>query len=82
MSMDDYLRLLPDGRSAKVLADWMQTLVGREYDYEVQLVLRAADVPAIRFGADNRLGWTTWIKTKKTTQDRDDLICRTVAEAV
>jgi type VI secretion system protein ImpH len=49
--------------------------VGPEFDFDVQLVLRAADVPACRMtpeGFGPRLGWNTWLISDAPAKDVDD----------
>jgi type VI secretion system protein ImpH len=47
---------------------------GQHFFWDVQLVLRADEVPEIHLGQAGRLGWTTWLKTKTFACDADDLI--------
>lgn len=50
-----------------------------QYEFEVQLVLDADDVPGLRLGvedADTRLGWSTWIRTKARSRDADETMLR------
>jgi type VI secretion system protein ImpH len=47
---------------------------GEHFFWEVQLVLRADEVPAARLGVSTRLGWTSWLKTKPFAHDADELI--------
>lgn len=76
MSLADYERLLPGGRSPRRLDAWIRNYLGDEFSWEAVLVLRAADVPQTRLGAGARLGWTTWVRTGENTEDRDELVIR------
>jgi type VI secretion system protein ImpH len=82
MSMRDYVRLLPGGASYRRLLAWVRNYVGLEFDFEVQLVLKRAEVPRLHLGGDrskgSMLGWTTWLTTGPLERDGDDLV--TVAE--
>ena len=49
--------------------------VGPELDFDVQLVLRAADVPPARMsdkGFGPRLGWNLWLISSPPPADVDD----------
>ena len=74
MSLEDYMRMLPNGESFKRLKDWVLNYCGEHFFWSVQLVLLAAEVPMTRLGQRNGLGWTTWLKTKDFAHDADDLI--------
>ncbi len=51
-------------KSLFVLSQLVRFYIGPELDFDVQLVLLAAEVPPCRLVADNptaRLGWNTWV---------------------
>jgi type VI secretion system protein ImpH len=74
MNFADYQRLMPDGQSIKRLAAWVRNYVGDELSWEVQLVLRAAEVPRVRVGMVGQLGWSTWLISGPASEDRGDLV--------
>lgn len=50
-----------------------------QYEFEIQLVLAAEDVPGLMLGArnaDTRLGWSTWIRTGPRTRDAAETTLR------
>jgi type VI secretion system protein ImpH len=72
----EFQKFLPRENSAKALEQMLKMLVGLTLEFEVQLVLHADDVG----GADlsdhrtgGRLGWDTFLATKKQTQNRSDV---------
>jgi type VI secretion system protein ImpH len=80
MSFDQFNEFLPD-RSPQpqrkaffLLAHLARLYLGPELDFEIQLVLRAADVPGCQLGGAEgaRLGWNSWIATEAAQQDADD----------
>ncbi len=73
MSLADYERLLPSGAAFQRLKFWVLNYCGEHFFWDVQLVLRAADVPEVVLGQSGRLGWTTWLKTKPLAHDAADL---------
>ncbi|QIE43468.1 type VI secretion system baseplate subunit TssG (plasmid) [Rhodobacteraceae bacterium SC52] len=73
LSGEEYVRLLPGGSSLARLAAVVRNAVGDALDWDVNLVLKAADVPAARLGAQTRLGQTSWLGTRQSPDDAADL---------
>jgi len=74
LDMARYERFLPIGDWYEPLRDWVRHYCGFELAWDVRLILRAQDVPAVVLGGTTRLGWTSWLCTAKPEQDRGDLI--------
>jgi type VI secretion system protein ImpH len=74
MTLADYERMLPSGAAFQRLKYWVLNYCGEHFFWDVQLVLRAGEVPDVVLGKSGRLGWTTWMKTKPLPRDADDLI--------
>ena len=59
-----------------VLQSFARSYAGLERDFDVQLVLGAAEVPALRLSqgatTDPRLGWNTWLGSRAHSRDRDE----------
>jgi type VI secretion system protein ImpH len=66
--------LLPFGKPFRRLQDWVLNYCGREFFWDVQLVLLAAEVPGTQLGHSSHLGWTSWLKTKPFTNHAEDLV--------
>lgn len=77
--LEDYRRFLPDGESHARLADMVRLYTGAELDWEVQLILQQKQVPPLRLGIQNCLGWTTWIGEQIENRDADELILHPVS---
>jgi type VI secretion system protein ImpH len=69
----DYERLLPGGEHLPRLVALVRNYVGDEYEWDVNLVLKKAQVPPCKLGGDARLGWSTWACGKTPARDADDL---------
>jgi type VI secretion system protein ImpH len=74
LSLPEYERMLPTGKSFSRLRDWVRQYAGEHYSWDVQLVLARSEVPVIQIGRAGLLGWTTWLKTKAFERDAEDLI--------
>ena len=79
MSLCDYVRMLPGGDSLRRLIAWVRNYVGDEFSWDVQLILKAEEVPQLQLGRTARLGWTTWLSSQPFEQDVDDLVLRPFA---
>ncbi len=73
-----FCRFMPTGDRLTPLAQLTRMYVGPEFDFDVQPVLRASDVPPTQFAAEEpripRLGWNTWLLSRPTLEDRDDAV--------
>ena len=74
MTLAELYRMLPVGDAFRRLRCWVLNYSGREFFWDVQLILRAAEVPETCLGQAGLLGWTTWLKSKPFKRDADDLI--------
>jgi type VI secretion system protein ImpH len=68
--------LLPGALAARALKSMLTMFTGVALEYEVELVLRAADVRAVVLDGERqggRLGWDAYLVTGPQTQDRNDV---------
>jgi type VI secretion system protein ImpH len=69
---------LPTGKSLGRLVQLTRLFVGQELDFDLQLILKANEVPACRLGKPGldalRLGWSSWLKTKEFTYDAEEAV--------
>ena len=75
-----YEQLLPGGESLTALVALVRNYVGDEYVWDLQLILRKEEVPALRLGEAARLGWTSWLGIRPSEKDADDLILNPLIE--
>ncbi len=75
LSLPDYKRLLPGMGSLERLEAIVRNYAGDALDWDVNLILRAADVPRVALGGANAaLGHTTWVGLRRDAgRDADDL---------
>ena len=72
-----FREFLPGGPAANPLMDLVRYYVRAELDFDVQLVLKAADVPYCQLTTGTeapQLGRTAWLKCRDFTHDADDAI--------
>ncbi len=80
----EFLAFLPDRTAVAerkaffVLAHLVRLYAGPELDFDVQLVLSAAEVPACRLAEGERpgprLGWNTWVGSGPRADDAEDAV--------
>lgn len=73
---EQFIALLPNGSAFKPASELTHFLAGQEFDFDLQLILQKAEVPACKLSrtAKPMLGWTTWLKTKPFTTDDDQVV--------
>ena len=78
MTLEKYLSFLPGGASFSEVSDLTRFLAGMEFDFDVQLVLSAAEVPPCVLSASAKapplLGWTTWLTTRAVSEDASPVV--------
>jgi type VI secretion system protein ImpH len=74
----DFCRFLPSGDALLPVCQMIRCYVGPEYDFEIQPVLKAEEVPWCCLGGEGdspaRLGWNTWIRSTTLHQDVSDAV--------
>lgn len=78
LTFAEFRRFLPAGKAFRPFVQFTRYVVGQEFDFDVQLILKAEEVPRCRLGGKAegapQLGWSTWLKTKEFTKDAEDAV--------
>lgn len=77
LNFPEFSRFLPNGYPLRRLKDWVLNYIGREFFWDLNLVLKKSEIPPTRLGqlgGGGLLGWTTWLQGKPFDQDSDDLV--------
>lgn len=69
----DYRRLLPGGVSLSRLVALVRGYSNNALDWDLNLVLKKDQVPALQLGRAGELGWTTWLAGPEPAEDPDPL---------
>jgi type VI secretion system protein ImpH len=76
LSLAQFCQFLPVGDAFRQLAQLTGFFANQEVDFDLQLAVKAAEVPWCRLGEKGdsgpRLGWSTWLKTRAFDHDADD----------
>ena len=68
---------LPSGTANRPLTHLSRLYAGQQFDFDVQLILLAAEVPGCVLscsGAGVRLGWDTWVSSRGFRRDVDNAV--------
>ena len=78
LTMAQYLDFLPNGSAFQALRALTRFFANDEVDFEVQLVLERAAVPACDLGSEGdgspQLGWVSWVRSGPIGRDPEDTI--------
>lgn len=74
LSYADFKRFQPNGDALKPLCQLTRCYVGPEFEFDVQLLLRAEEVPGAVGAKKACLGWNTWVKAGETPRNADDAV--------
>jgi len=77
LTFERYTELLPGRPAFQALVKMARLYIGREYEFDVQLVLRAQDVPLCRLGAAParpQLRRTSWLMSRPANHDVDNMV--------
>jgi type VI secretion system protein ImpH len=73
VTLAEYQRFLPGQPSMAKLAAIVRNYVGDALDYDVNVVLKAGDVPQSVLGQVTQLGQTSWLGQRKSQSDANNL---------
>ncbi len=80
LDFEKFQAFLPTGSAYKPLRSIVRYMVGLEFDYDVQLLLKKKQVPSsiltTRAMRRPMLGWTTFLKTKPFKADDEQVVLR------
>jgi type VI secretion system protein ImpH len=80
LSYGQFRRFTPAGDALPRLGQMVRAYAGPQFDFDVQPVLKAAEVPWCRLGGDGadpaRAGWNTWVRSREFDHDVEDAIFR------
>ncbi len=84
LTWQQFTELLPDQATVPqrktffLLVQLMRLYVGPELDFDIQLVLRAREIPACVLNQNYvpgvRLGWNSWILSRRASRDAEDAV--------
>jgi type VI secretion system protein ImpH len=75
LSFAEFNRLLPGGIIHRPFVQMTRYASGQEFDFDVQLVLKAPEVPWCHLGDPRaRLGFSTWLKVAEFDRDADQVV--------
>jgi len=73
LTLAEYESFLPGGAPLRKLVDWVRLYLCYELDWDLRLLLKQDQVPKLSLGGATRLGWTTWLGTRRKATPAGDL---------
>ena len=73
LTLQQYESFLPGGVRLRKLVDWIAFYLSYELDWDVRLILKHDQVPPLTLDRTRRLGWNTWLGTRRTSRNAGDL---------
>lgn len=74
----EFERFTPQGDGLRTLLEMTRLYSGPEFDFDVQPVLKADEVPWFQFTREPtigpRMGWNTWLRSRPFEKDVDDAV--------
>jgi type VI secretion system protein ImpH len=78
LSLEAFRAFLPVSDSYLPLVQIVRMYAGMERDFDVQLILKAPEVPACQLQSEGEkgayLGWSSWLKTEAFRRDPEDTV--------
>lgn len=78
ISLERFIDFLPDGEAFAELVELTRYFVGLALEFDIQLILRAPEVPWCRLTDEcldaPRLGWLGWLKTEEFREDAREAV--------
>jgi len=78
LTLKTFRAFLPVSHSYLPLVQIVRMYAGMEYDFDVQLSLKAPEVPACQLLSEGEqgalLGWSSWLKTREFNRDPEDTV--------
>jgi type VI secretion system protein ImpH len=82
LTLSKFKTFLPVGSAFRPMEALAKFLVGMEFDFDIQLILKKEEVPGCSLNTKDqeqqpRLGWSSWLKTRAFTADDSQVVLRT-----
>ena len=74
LELATYERFLPGGAWLRRLIAAVRNVVGDEFEWDVRLGLKGAEVPKLQLDGRRRLGWTSWLGDRTPARAAEDLV--------
>ncbi len=78
LTYQEFKAFLPVGTAYKPATSMIRFMAGMEFDFDMQPVLKAKEVPSCILTTRARrrpmLGWSSWLKTKAFAEDADQVV--------
>ena len=76
MTLEKMNTFFPGSAAFNSLCDIARLFTRNECNFDIQLTIKASEVPSLRLGSNqgSRLGWSSWLKTKEFEENDSQVI--------
>lgn len=78
LTYKQFLQFLPNGNALRALSQLVRLYAGPQFTFDVQALLKAAEVPFSRLGKADKpgthLGWNAWLNSRGFSHDAKDAV--------
>ena len=73
LDLQQFESFLPNGKKITAFSDLVKNYIGFEFKWDLKLILKKNEVPAIRLGKYGWLGWNSWLSARSRNDDAKDM---------
>ncbi len=73
LDLQQFESFLPNGKKITAFSDLVKNYIGFEFKWDLNLILKKNEVPAIRLGKYGWLGWNSWLSARSRNDDAKDM---------
>ncbi len=74
LDLQQFESFLPNGKKITAFSDLVKNYIGLEFKWDLNLILKKNEVPAIRLGKYGWLGWNSWLSARSRNNDAKDML--------
>ncbi len=74
LNYEQFKSLLPGSKSLSRLAAIVRNYTGDELSWDIKLLLKRDQIPAVKLDGENQFGWTTWLHSDSRQNECEETI--------
>lgn len=74
LNLQQFESLLPNGEKIKAFSDLVKNYIGFDLKWDLNLILKKDEIPAVRLGKYGWLGWNSWLSARNRNDDAIDML--------
>jgi type VI secretion system protein ImpH len=74
LPLHEFQEYMPGRKRLREISELTAAFTGTEFDFDIQPILRAADIPSASLSGSAQLGWSAWVLSKPRQRDGDEAV--------